>query len=249
MNWIFFDLDDTIWNFTENSSKSLEILYARSPILRKLFKSLEEFVEIYHRNNALMWQLYSRGEVTTKELKLERWRRTLATRQFEVLTAVCEELEFNYLEILAQGKEIIPGVYELLQELTKEYLLAVLSNGFTKTQYKKLLFSGLDKFITRIIVSEEIGINKPDSRLFDYAINETGATKPYLMIGDNGETDVFGAMRAGWYAIWYNPLDKQFPFSKEELLAMNVDPSLLFATVKNMYELELELERFSKLEN
>lgn len=238
VKWIFFDLDDTIWNFSANSTISLSKLYEISPILRKLFKEKEEFINIYHINNSLMWDLYSKGEVTTTQLKLERWRRTLATRQFEVLTAICEELDRNYLEILAQGRQIIPGMKEMLERLSKNYLLAVISNGFSKTQYQKLLYSGLDRFITRTIVSEEIGINKPNPLLFNYSIAETGASEPYLMVGDNVETDVLGAMKAGWNAIWFNPSSKTFPLSPEELKVQNIDPELLVAIVENTEELE-----------
>lgn len=238
MTWIFFDLDDTIWNFSANSHVSLHKLYDISPILRKLFKSVDEFIDIYHANNSLMWDLYSRGEVTTAQLKLERWRRTLATRQFEVLTAVCEELERNYLDILAEGKEMFPGVIEMMEVLSKKYLLGVISNGFTKTQYKKLQNSGLWKYITRTVVSEEIGINKPDKRLFDYAVEETGATAPLLMVGDHPLTDVLGAMKAGWHAIWFNPSGMPFPLCDEDLRRQGVDPCLLVATVSDMASLQ-----------
>ena len=237
MKWIFFDLDDTLWNFSANSAVSLRILYNISPILKKLFKDIDEFIEVYHKNNSLMWDFYAKGQVTTNQLKVERWRRTLATKQFEVLTAVCEELDRNYLEILAQGKEMIPDVIETLEILTKKYLIAVLSNGFSKTQYQKLHYSGLEKYITRTIVSEEIETNKPNPKIFDYAIQETGASKPYLMVGDNGDTDIYGAMRAGWYAIWFNPSHKPFPVSQEKMIEDGVDPDLLIATVGNMKEL------------
>lgn len=246
MNWIFFDLDDTLWNFSENSEISLRILYDISPILKKLFKSIEEFIDIYHKNNSLMWDFYSKGKISTKELKIERWRRTLATRQFEVLTAVCEELDYNYLEILAKGNKMIPGVEEMLEKLTKKYLIAVLSNGFTKTQYQKLHYSGLEKYITRTIVSEEIGINKPNKILFDYAVAETGATDPLLMVGDNWETDILGALNAGWYAIWFNPSGKDFPLSRQEMIERNLDPDKLIAIVRNMKELEKAVALFKE---
>ncbi|MCH5235128.1 MAG: YjjG family noncanonical pyrimidine nucleotidase [Muribaculaceae bacterium] len=246
MNWLFFDLDDTLWNFSANSAVALRKLYEISPILKKLFKDIEEFIDIYHVNNKLMWDFYAQGKVTTKQLKVERWRRTLATRQFEVLTAVCEELDRNYLDILAEGEAMIEGVEDLLKKVTKHSLVAVLSNGFTKTQYKKLHYSGLEKYVTRTIVSEEIGINKPDPRLFAYAVQETGATEPLLMVGDNAETDVYGAMRAGWNAIWYNPSGNPFPKSEDDMRKDGVSPSLLLATVKNMHELEEVLENFYK---
>lgn len=236
--WIFFDLDDTIWNFSANSSASLHTLYEISPILRKLFKSVEEFIDIYHKNNSLMWDLYSKGQVSTNQLKIERWRRTLATRQFEVLTAVCEELDTNYLDILAQGKEYIPGMPDLLERLSKDYMIAVLSNGFLKTQYKKLRFSGLDRYVTRTVVSEEIGINKPNKALFDYAVSETGAKPPFLMVGDHPDTDILGAMNAGWHAIWFNPSQRPFPYSENELKERGINPELYLGSVKDTRELE-----------
>ena len=246
MRWIFFDLDDTLWNFSANSALALRKLYEISPILRKLFKDREEFIDIYHRNNQLMWDYFAQGKVTTNELKVERWRSTLATRQFEVLTAVCEELDRNYLDILAQGREMIDGVELFLDNVTKHSLVAILSNGFSKTQYKKLSHSGLAKYVTRTIVSEEIGINKPNPKLFEYAIQETGATPPFLMVGDNAETDILGAMKAGWKAIWYNPKEKTFPLSPDELKNQGIDPSLLIASVKNMKELDNAIQNFYK---
>lgn len=242
--WIFFDLDDTLWNFSANSEKSLRKLYDISPILRKLFPDRDEFIDIYHTNNHLMWDFYAKGLVTTKELKVERWRRTLATRQFEVLTAVCEELDRNYLHILARQEEKIAGIKEMLQSLTKKYLVAVLSNGFQKTQYEKLHYSGLEKYITRTVVSEEIGINKPNPAIFDYAIAETGATSPYLMVGDNAITDVYGAMKAGWHAIWFNPSGKPWPVNSEQMKEDGVDPDLLYRIVGNVFEMKEAIESF-----
>ncbi|MCH5240863.1 MAG: YjjG family noncanonical pyrimidine nucleotidase [Muribaculaceae bacterium] len=246
MKWIFFDLDDTLWNFTANSAVALRKLYEISPILKKLFKDISEFINIYHDKNQLLWDLYAQGKVTTNQLKVERWRLTLSTRQFEVLTAVCEELDRNYLDILAQESEKIEGVEELLEKISKNSLIAVLSNGFSKTQYKKLHYSGLEKYINRVIVSEEIGINKPNKKLFDYSISETGATPPYLMVGDHAQTDIIGAMKAGWHAIWYNPEGKPFPLSEVEMQTQGIDSHLLVGIVKNMTELYKAIQNFYK---
>lgn len=242
--WIFFDLDDTLWNFSANSTLALNKLYEISPILRKLFKSKDEFIDIYHFHNANLWLLYGRGEVTTRELKVERWRRTLATKQFEVLTAVCEELDRNYLDILAECPEKFEGIDNFLHSLSKKALIGVLSNGFLDTQYKKIRHSGLDKYVTRIIVSDEIGINKPDKRIFDYAVSETGATHPYLLVGDNAETDILGAMKAGWYAIWINHSGKEFPFTEEYLKENNISPSLLWHVTDSIEKAAPYIDKF-----
>lgn len=245
--WIFFDLDDTIWNFTQNSEVSLSKLYEISPILRKLFKEKQEFIDIYHHHNFILWDLYSRGEVTTKELKNERWRRTLATKQFEVLTAVCEELERNYLDILAKSTIETEGAINLLASLQKKAMLAVLSNGFTQTQYKKLHYSGLERFITRVVVSEEIGINKPNKAIFDYAINETGALPPFLYVGDHPSTDILGAMKAGWYAFWINLKQSEFPLSEAQMLKEKINPYLFLGQASSLSQALPAIDKFINL--
>ena len=242
--WIFFDLDDTIWNFSENSTLALHRLYEFSPHLRKLFADVEEFIKIYHIHNSALWLSYSRGEVSTHELKTERWRRTLATKQFEVLTAVCEELDTVYLDILAKSKKEMVGAKKLLEKLTKFAIVGVISNGFSATQYKKLFFSGLNRYITRVIVSEELGINKPNHRIFDYAVAETGATKPFIYIGDNRETDVFGALRAGWYAIWMNTRNEENHIASNELIENNIDPSLYLGEITKIKDCLPLIENF-----
>lgn len=245
--WIFFDLDDTIWNFTENSTIALHQLYEVMPILRKLFPSVEEFIDIYHIHNAEMWLLYGRGEVSTKQLKEERWRRTLATRQFEVLTAVCEELDYKYLDILAKCTAEFKGVKDMLGRLIKKSLVGVLSNGFSGTQYKKLHYSGLERYVNRTIVSEEISINKPNIKLFRYAEEETGSVFPYLLVGDNVETDILGALRAGWYAIWISLNGNAFPYSKEDLKKEGIDKDLLIGTSDSIRGAEPLIEKYFSL--
>lgn len=234
MNWIFFDLDDTLWDFSRNSQISLHKLYSESPILRKLFKDPEEFLKVYHIHNHHLWKLYSEGGINTSDLRIERWRRTLGSKQFEVLTAVCEELNRNYLEWLAEVPYVKDGALQVMEDLSRFYLLGIISNGFSETQYNKLKYSGLGKYITRVIVSEEIGISKPDKKLFDYAISETGATEPYIMVGDNPETDILGALKAGWHAIWYNPDDNSFPFSEDQLIKMGINEKLFLGSASTL---------------
>lgn len=242
--WIFFDLDDTLWNFSQNSTASLHALYDISPILRKLFKDKQEFIDTYHTHNERMWELYSMGKVTTAQLKEERWRRTLSTKQFEVLTAVCEELERTYLDILARQKIEMDYAHTLLNELQKKCIIAVISNGFSDTQYKKIRYSGLGRFITRTLVSEEININKPDKAFFEYAVNETGAVGPHLYIGDHPSTDILGAMKAGWYAIWINHKQRNFPLSVAEMREQKINPELFLGEFPNLRETHRAIDNF-----
>ena len=182
-------------------------------------------------------------------MKTERWRRTLSTKQFEVLTTVCEELDTTYLDILARCKEEVEGAKEILSQLSKKAMIGVLSNGFSSTQYKKIRNSGLDRYICRMVVSEEIGINKPDKRVFDYAIRATGAAGKVLMAGDNAETDILGAMQAGWNAIWINHKGDPFPFTEEELKRDGINPALLLGNVSSLKAAYPLINQFLDKEN
>lgn len=84
--------------------------------------------------------------------------------------------------------------------------IGILSNGFTEVQQHKLRVTGLDKMIDLMVLSDEIGINKPNVELFEHAMKRAGQTTPasQLMIGDNATTDIAGAISAGWNAILYD---------------------------------------------
>lgn len=236
--WIFFDLDDTIWDFKKNSMISLRQLYDSSSILKKYFKTFDELDIEYHIHNSYLWDALSRGEISSHDLKAERWRRTLLSKSNEVMTEICEELDRNYLDILASIPNVMANAHEVLARLQQKVLIGVISNGFAATQYQKVRFSGLWRYITRIIVSEEIGKAKPDKALFHYAESETGAVAPHIMVGDNLTADVIGAMKAGWYAIWMNPEAKDHPDISKLSESHCFNPSFYLGSVKTLEEVE-----------
>jgi putative hydrolase of the HAD superfamily len=60
--------------------------------------------------------------------------------------------------------------------------------------------------IERIITSEEAGYCKPDPRIFQYAIEQLGASlHTTYMVGDSADSDIKGALDTQLAAIMYSP--------------------------------------------
>lgn len=218
--WIFFDLDDTLFDFTTASLISLRRLWDESSEIHTRFDTPEAFIDEYHIHNKLLWQLHESGRITADFLKGERFRLTVAPERFdEDICILSRRLNDRYLWHLGGCNAPVEGAKELLEKLAKKSLIGVLTNGFTEAQYRKLQSTGLDRFIQRMVISDEIGIQKPDSRIFRYAEQATGATPDQvIMIGDNPDNDIQGALNAGWYAILFDCKKKTFSSDSDHFL-------------------------------
>lgn len=86
----------------------------------------------------------------------------------------------------------------------------------------KLETSGLDKYFPIVINSEVCGFKKPDVKIFDYAFKVTSATNSdSIMIGDDWDADITGAMNAGMPYIWFNPKQKQIHLYQKTKLTVS----------------------------
>ena len=83
----------------------------------------------------------------------------------------------------------------------------MITNGFEKTQWSKINNSGLNHFFTHIITSETSNSLKPKKEIFEYALKKAGATLPEsIMLGDNLDADIQGAINAGMDCVFVNHL-------------------------------------------
>lgn len=203
---IFIDLDDTIWDFTANSHVSLEIMYRDLDIAR-IYPDYDAFSSAYYAKNSELWALYHHGKIEKDFLIIERYAYLLRTIGYnDIDNRLAQRMNEYYLDTLALQTQLVPYAIELLDYLTRRgYNLYILSNGFIEVQHKKLQSAGIEDYFERMVLSDEIGINKPDRRLFDYALEVTHSqAADTLMIGDNYDADILGAMQAGWGQIYFD---------------------------------------------
>ncbi|MCU0359479.1 MAG: YjjG family noncanonical pyrimidine nucleotidase [Bacteroidia bacterium] len=198
---IFFDLDDTLWDYQHNSDKVLRELFAEYALNEKLRCGVKEFLEEYKRVNLLFWSLYGKGKLDKIALREQRFQETFKRFNYESKEDG-DALTQTYLARAPKGRQLKQGCLETLSYLKRNYTLHIITNGFKEVQGIKIDSGGLRNFFDCIIVTEEHGFNKPDERIFRVAEQLTGAqTKDCVMIGDHLENDVYGAKNAGWDAI------------------------------------------------
>ncbi len=203
---IFLDVDDTLWWFTENSKVALEqTFHAYGGEYWPC--DYDAFHAVYLRHNDELWQQYHHGLIDKEVLVAERFKRTLIEVGCE---PECDELSRqmndHYLEMLAQQATLVPGARHLLEHLVdRGYDVNVLSNGFKGVQQQKLVSGGIDHLIHHVVLSDDCGITKPLPGIYDYAQRVCQCLpEETLMIGDNPDTDIQGAKRAGWSTIYFN---------------------------------------------
>ncbi len=90
-----------------------------------------------------------------------------------------------------------------MKELSRRFIVGVVSNGLPDVQYRKLEAIGLQQVLSCIVLSEEIGIRKPDPRIFHHAARLLQLQpSECLYVGDSYASDVVGAKTSGMLACW-----------------------------------------------
>lgn len=205
---LFIDLDDTVYDFSAASEESFRETYELLQYSR-FFDSFEHYLSIYKPHNLELWRIYGEGKITKEELNKRRYSYPLecvGIHDQELADTFCREA----LSRIPTKGPLMPGATELLEYLRPKYRMFILSNGFKELQSRKMHSAGIDKYFDGLILSEDIGVNKPNRELYDHALQKTGSTlEESLMIGDMFETDIAGAANIGMEQIYYNPKGKQ----------------------------------------
>ena len=208
---LFFDLDHTIWDFDRNAQETLSELYEAYHLKNLGLGSATKFIERYTENNHNLWQKYHLGEISKEQLRQDRFRNTFLELGVKP-ELVPLKFEEDYVRISPTKTNLFAGAEKVLAYLQKKYQLHIISNGFKETTLTKMHVCGLNPYFTNVIISEDVGINKPDRLIFEHAISKADAKiEESIMIGDSLEADIRGAQNFGMKAIFFNPLNVEQP--------------------------------------
>jgi putative hydrolase of the HAD superfamily len=204
---LFFDLDHTLWDFEVNAKETLYELHGLHALQEKGVHDFDLFFSRYSFHNERLWDRYTKGFIKQEEL---RWKRVwLTLLDFKIADeSLAKEMSVQFLEQLPNRRNLFPYTTEILNYLTqKKYVLHLITNGFDNIQHNKLKYSNLTSYFNEVITSEKAGSLKPNKEIFEFALQATGAdVKNSIMIGDNIEADIKGAMSAGLDTVFVNHL-------------------------------------------
>ena len=203
--WLLFDADGTLFDYDRAERGALEQTLARIGVAFD-----PSCLATYRRINQALWQKVENGELAPGEVKVRRFELFL-----EAIRVACSATAFSasYLECLADCSELVEDADRVLEALHRKYRIAILTNGLSEVQRRRLARSVIRDHVSDIIISEEIGAAKPARAFFDAAFARLGhpSKREVLMIGDGWDSDIQGALEYGIDACWYNPARKPRP--------------------------------------
>jgi YjjG family noncanonical pyrimidine nucleotidase len=198
IKWLMFDADNTLLDFKKACDEGL----------RKTFEDFDdectpEIAVLYEKINAEVWHDFESGMIDAHELRSLRFERL-----FEAIeTRPADPYRFNarYLENLVFLSEPYDGLVAFLSALKPNYRISLITNGLKEVQRPRLSRLGLNHHFDSIVVSDEIGVAKPDAAFFEYAYRDIPheiEKNEVMVVGDNIKADIGGGKDYGFKTCW-----------------------------------------------
>lgn len=217
-DWILFDADDTLFHFDAYSG--LKNMFHQEFAL----DFTEEHFLDYQKVNKQLWTDYQNGNVTAHQIKEQRFNHWA-----QKLDVSPHHLNSKFLLAMADICQPLAGAKSLLAKLHGKVKMGIITNGFIDLQEIRLERTGFSKYFDALIISEQVGVAKPDIRIFQHTLDKIGNPSPHnvLMVGDNPDSDILGGIKIGFDTCWLNMHAKEKP--------AHIEPKY---TVSSLYELE-----------
>jgi len=209
---VLFDLDDTLHDDTAAYRKAAQAVAA-------------DVAEQQGCEAATLFEAYVRGaEQFWRELSPEGLATPLAGVRSRLWAAALETVALHDADLAVYCADaynryrrdafmLWPGALELLKRLRAQgYKLGLITNGFAETHREKIALLALEDAFDEIVIADEVGLLKPDPRVFRLAAERLGVEpEACAMVGDRFERDIRGAHAAGMRTIWMNVRAETLP--------------------------------------
>lgn len=232
-NCLLLDVDNTLLDFDAAEHKALLEMLQQFGL-----PTDDETQQTYVRINNEMWESLNRGKIRREKLFTERFSRFLREIGREGNPA---EMNKYYLNQLGTHADVLPGAIDFLRECAEVATLVAVSNGAEKVQLNRLKISGIGEFFDDVLISEHLGVEKPNAKIFQMALRKLGIenAEKVLVVGDSLSADIQGGVNAGLDTCWVN-------FAKAENHA-GVQPKYEIRTYEELYPIIMEQDELQNV--
>jgi len=197
--WILFDADGTLLDFERAAGLALQ-----ATCEQELAGFEPRYQQIYSRINTGIWRELETGQIAPEALKTERFARFFAALEIK---ADPESFGEKFLDSLGHYSSLLDGAAAVVEELARTTKLMIITNGLRQVQRRRFTENTIGRFFEGLVISEEVGAAKPDTKIFDAAFARMGQPpkNQVLIVGDSLTSDIRGGNNYGIDTCWYNP--------------------------------------------
>lgn len=193
------DLDHTLFDTDASEAAAFE-----QTMLAAGVPDANRYMSAYQAINLELWATVERGEISPNVIRAGRFERLVAEQGID---ADPLQMADDFVAGLGAYGELYDGAYEVLQHLSENASLAMVTNGLGEVQRTRIERLGLGSYFDAVAISAELGVAKPANGIFDYVFQSLGhpAKESAVMVGDNLSADIRGGVNYGIATCWYNP--------------------------------------------
>ncbi len=196
---LIFDADGTLFDFEQAEQQAFYAMLKDFDILPS-----NDLFESYLIENKKAWSDLEQGNITQEELKT---RRFLGFIRVASLEGNAKAYAASYMHHLSEQSILYPDALNIIEKLSKDYTLTILTNGLREVQHQRIRYSALRPYIKDVVISDELGIAKPNPKIIEYALKNINHLEKenVMIIGDSLTSDIQGGLNASITTVWYNP--------------------------------------------
>jgi len=198
--YILIDADGTLFDYKKAERESLINTF-------KYYGIIDEnsvYSDLYKTINSQCWKEFELGKLSLEELRFNRFNEFI--QQGKLGDIDPSEIGKKYLGFLSLSGYLLDGALELLKKISLTHSVSMITNGITDTQYSRINVSGIGKYFDNIIISGEIGYQKPAEEYFRITLDRIGNPdkSEVIVIGDSLTSDIAGGNLSGIDTCWIN---------------------------------------------
>jgi putative hydrolase of the HAD superfamily len=217
---VLFDLDDTLFDHEQAARSALSRVHESHTALAGW--PFDDFAAAHGRVLETLHLDVLAGTRSIDSAREERFRRLFAEAGADDDPSRVEATAALYRAAYIDARRPVDGARALLEWLKPRVRIGIVTNNLLEEQRAKVRHCGFESLIDALVVSEAVGVSKPDPAIFRRALEQVDAAPAdAVMVGDSWPADVEGARGAGIRAIWFNRRRRVAPVRYDDVLEVD----------------------------